>query len=175
MLISALDTAYTAALSANGGLVTIMNAINDAGGCSQCAKVTNPPCFGHACILDGTSGGEVHNGGSPIAFGLAGAVNIGVCNVPSINLANEYTVLGSPSKGFDTVTVIPGVAFACVTAFRTEGVLTCGGAAPKINYTLCQDHIVDRPRRSGSSSTSAKPVRPTSSASPTPTTRRTPA
>jgi hypothetical protein len=38
--------------------------------------------------------------------------------------------------------VLPGVAYACVTAFRTEGVLTCGGAAPRINYTLCQDHIV---------------------------------
>ena len=143
VLISALDTAYTAALSANGSLVTIMTAINDAGGCAQCAKVVNPPCFSHSCILDGTSGGEVHNGGAPIAFTLAGAVNIGVCNVPSINLANEYAVLGAPAKGFDTVTVIPGVAFACVTAFRTEGVLNCGGAAPRINYAICQDHIVD--------------------------------
>jgi hypothetical protein len=142
VLISALDSAYTAAQAANGGLVSIMNAINDAGGCSQCPKVVNPPCFAHACILDGTSGGEVHNTGSPISFALAGSISIGVCNVPSINTPNEYTVLGSPSKGFDTVTVIPGLAFACVTAFRTEGILTCGGTAPRINYTLCQDHIV---------------------------------
>lgn len=142
VLISALDAGYTAALSANGSLVTIMTAINDAGGCSQCAKVTNPPCFAHSCILDGSSGGEVHNGGPPIVFNLAGAIGIGVCNVPSINLPNEYAVLGAPSKGFKTVTVIPGVAFACVTAFRTEGVLTCGGAAPRIDYAICQDHIV---------------------------------
>ena len=143
VLISALDTAYTASLSANGALVAILNEINDAGGCPQCAKVTSPPCFAHSCILDGTSGGSVSTGpGPPLAFTIAGAINIGVCNVPSINNANEYAVLGSPSKGFDTVVVIPGTAYACVTAFRTEGILNCGGAAPRINYTICQDHIV---------------------------------
>lgn len=142
VLISALDTAYTASLSANGALVQILNEINDAGGCAQCAKVTSPPCFAHSCILDSTSGGSVATAGAPIAFSIAGAINIGVCNVPSINNANEYAVLGSPSKGFDTVTVIPGVAYACITAFRTEGILSCGGTAPRINYTICQDHIV---------------------------------
>jgi hypothetical protein len=143
VLISALDTAYTAALSANGALLGIMVEINDAGGCALCSVVTQPPCHAHSCILDGTSGGTVQTVAAPLSFGLAGAIGIGVCDVPSINLANEFAVLGRPSKGFDTVTVIPGVAFACVTAFRTEGVLNCGGAAPRSNYSICQDHVVD--------------------------------
>lgn len=144
VLISALDTAYTASLSANGSLVAIMNAINDAGGCAQCAVVKNPPCFTHSCILDGTSGGSVKTGpGAPLAFSISGAINIGVCNVPSLNPTNEYTVLGAPSKGFDAVTVIPGTAYACVTGFRTEGLMTCGGAAPRLDYSVCTDHIIE--------------------------------
>lgn len=143
VLISALDTAYTAALSANGALFGILNEISDAGGCALCSVVTNPPCHAHSCILDGTSGGTVTTFASSLSFALSGAINIGVCDVPSINLPNEYAVLGRPSKGFDVVTVIPGVAFACVTAFRTEGILNCGGAAPRINYSICTDHNVD--------------------------------
>jgi len=142
VLIGAFDSAYSTNLKSVGPLVNIMRALSDAGGCPLCDLVSNPPCFSHACILDNTSGGEVHTTGSPITFGLSGAISIGLCNVPSIFPSGEYAVLGTPAKGFDTVTVIPGTAYACVRAFRTEGYIACGGTAPKVNYTICQDHMV---------------------------------
>ncbi len=147
VLISSWRTAYENALGANANLVNIFQEMVEAGGCPLCALVNNTPCHNHNCILDTGSGGPVNTRTStPLAtVNLSGAVPISSCNVPSVFPAGEFAVVAGPSKGILPVSVISGVAWACITAFRTEGYVNCVGAAgnPRIDTDICVDHIVD--------------------------------
>jgi hypothetical protein len=80
-----------------------------------------------------------------VTVNLAGAVATNTCNVPSVFPAGEFAIISGPSRGLLPVEVVPATAWACVSAFRTEGYVNCIGAAgnPRLDTDICVDHVVE--------------------------------
>ncbi len=142
-LVAALQGAYEQAEKANSDFANIMDEL-EAAGCSRCSIATTPPCHIHSCVLGPGSGGRVNVvAGVLTTYSTTGVVNLQVCKVPGLTPTNEYLVAGGPSKGYNTVSLLGGAVFACVTGYRAQGYIVCGGSNPKVGTTTCQDHTVE--------------------------------
>jgi hypothetical protein len=146
LAIAAFQTAYDLQVNLVKDFTDILTALGD-NGCPLCTKYgKEAPCYKHACVL--ASGSQivayVTGGGLP-PVALPGAQLLQFCRDTAI-FPGDFAILGTPAKGIPKFAVFGGLADVCLQSIGAEGYVSCAGSGgPGINYSSCQDHVVNPP------------------------------
>jgi hypothetical protein len=142
VMLAGLGRAVNQQIQLVGDTVAAFTALQAAGGCPLCARVTAPPCVQQSCTLGAGTSATAY---APAAFSLAlvGEVAIDVCQDSGV-LPNEYALVGRAAKTINRALVL--TESVCTRVSGAEGFVACtGSTAPKVSYTACEDHLVNAP------------------------------